>query len=141
MFGWVALVLTGYAQGHGLIPNADLPLDVSDWGSLALLDGSAAISNERAVILIAHVHALFVSICAAFAPLSFQDKLFLEKDETPEPAAGLFPPLEPGLTKNAELWNGRVAMLGLIVTIAASLANGEDMISTINTGLGGLLIP
>ena len=28
MFGWIALLATGYAKGHGLIPNGDVPLDL-----------------------------------------------------------------------------------------------------------------
>lgn len=28
MFGWIALLVTGYAKGHGLIPNPDTALDL-----------------------------------------------------------------------------------------------------------------
>ena len=31
MFGWIALVFTGYAKSHGLIPNADVLLDTKEW--------------------------------------------------------------------------------------------------------------
>ncbi|CAM9520470.1 unnamed protein product [Heterosigma akashiwo] len=139
MFGWVMIIASAYAKGHGLIPNADLPLDLSDWGTLATLYGNEAITNERAVIMVAHMHALSVSIMAAFAPLSFQDTLLLEEGEEAEPPAGLFVPLEPGLTKNAELLNGRLAMLGLTVTTFVSLINGQSFLDTVNAGLGGML--
>ena len=105
MFGWVALITTGYAKAHGLIPNPDTLLDVKEWGTLAYLYGGS-ISNERAVIIVAHLHLLLFSVCAAVAPLSFQDKLYLEDGEEPEPAAGLIPAVAPGLTASAELLNG-----------------------------------
>lgn len=105
MFGWVALITTGYAKAHGLIPNADTLLDVKEWGTLAYLYGGS-ITNERAVIIVAHLHLLLFSVCAAVAPLSFQDKLYLSKGEVDEPAAGLIPAVVPGLTKEAELING-----------------------------------
>eukprot|EP01038_Epipyxis_sp_PR26KG_P007765 gene7765-10550_t len=138
MFGWVALVATGYAKSHGLIPNADLALDVKEWGTLAYIYGGS-ISNERAVILVAHLHALLYSVCAAVAPLTFQDKLYLAPGEEPEPAAGLIPKFIPGLSKEAELINGRLAMLGLVVLVTVSLVNQTPILDTINTGLGGLL--
>ena len=78
MFGWFAMVFTGYAQAHNLIPDFDTPLDLKEWGTLATLYGTQTITNGRAIILIAHVHALMMSVCAAIAPLSYQDKLFLE---------------------------------------------------------------
>ena len=138
MFGWVALLATGYAKGHGLIPNADSLLDLKDWGTLALTMGGS-ITNERAVILVGHLHCLFVSVCAAVAPLSFQDKLYLQKGEEHEPAAGVVPKFTPGLTPSAELFNGRLAMLGLIVLLITSAANQTPILDVINSGLGGLL--
>lgn len=139
MFGWVALILTGYAKSHGLIPNADSLLDTSEWGTLAYIYGGS-ITNERAVIIVAHLHLLLFSVFAAVAPLSFQDKLYLEPGETPEPAAGLIPKLSPGLTKDAELLNGRLAMLGIIVLLTVSFANQTPILDVINAGLGGLLL-
>ena len=113
MFGWIALLATGYAKGHGLIPNGDVPLDLKvplftappnscanisqEWGTLAYLYGGS-LSNERAIIMVGHLHLLFLSVCAAVAPLSFQDKLYLEPGEEHEPAAGLIPKASPGLT-------------------------------------------
>jgi hypothetical protein len=51
MFGWIALLVTGYCKGHGLIPQADLALDLKEWGTLAYLYGGS-ISNERAIIIV-----------------------------------------------------------------------------------------
>eukprot|EP01041_Mallomonas_annulata_P007675 gene7675-15708_t len=139
MFGWVALIATGYAKAHGLIPNADSLLDFKEWGTLALTMGGS-ITNERAVILVAHLHALLFSVCAAVAPLSSMDKLYLAPGEEHEPAAGLLPKAVPGLTLSAELINGRLAMLGLIALLAVSAANQTPILDVINAGLGGLLL-
>jgi len=139
MFGWVALITTGYAKAHGLIPNADSLLDLKDWGNLAYLYGGS-ISNERAVIIVAHLHLLLFSIAAAVAPLSFQDKLYLEDGEVDEPAAGLIPAMVPGLTKEAELINGRLAMLGLVSLVTVSATQQIPILDVINTWLGGLLL-
>ena len=51
MFGWIALLATGYAKAHGLIPNPDTLLDTKVWGSLAYLYGGS-ITNERAIIIV-----------------------------------------------------------------------------------------
>jgi hypothetical protein len=110
MFGWVALIATGYAKGHGQIPDADVLLNVKDWGTLSYLYGGS-ITNERAVIIVAHLHLLLFSVCAAVAPLSFQDKLYYAEGETPEAPAGLIPAIVPGLTKQAELLNGTSTIL------------------------------
>lgn len=139
MFGWVALIATGYAKAHGLIPNADSVLDMKEWGTLAYIYGGS-VTNERAVIIVGHLHLLLFSVCAAVAPLSFQDKLYLEEGEEAEPAAGLIPKLVPGLTKEAELLNGRLAMLGLVVLVLTSMVNQTPILDTINSGLGGMLL-
>lgn len=139
MAGWVILVATGYIKGHGLIPNASVPLDLKQWGTLAALGNQQPITNERAIILIAHVHLLFVSVAAALAPFAFQDKLLLAPGEEDEKPAGLIPPLTFGLTKDAEMWNGRVAMLGLMVLVGASVATKTSILDTLNAGLGNLL--
>jgi hypothetical protein len=139
MFGWVALLATGYAKAHNLIPNAEAPLDLNEWGMLAYVYGGA-ISNERAAILIGHFHLLVISLCAAVAPLSFQDKLYLQEDEEPEPPSGLMPQLRPGLTLQAEMLNGRLAMLGLTILVLYCAANGVPVLNAIDMGLGGLLL-
>ena len=51
MFGWIALLFTGYAKTHGLIPNPDTLLDTKEWGTLAYLYGGS-ITNERAIIIV-----------------------------------------------------------------------------------------
>eukprot|EP00904_Undaria_pinnatifida_P009406 jgi/Undpi1/5596/HiC_scaffold_2.g00872.m1 len=142
MFGWAAIIATGYCQAHNLIPNAEVALDPKVWGTLAYTTGTETISNERAIIMIGHVHALAVSVCATVAPLSFQDKLFLDVDagEKDGPAPGLIPSFVPGLTPEAEIFNGRMAMMGLVVTATVALTTGQTFLEVVNAGLGGLLM-
>lgn len=121
-----------------MLPEAT-PLDLSVWGPLAALGDYSGITLQRSAILIGHVHLLFVSVGAALAPLSFQDNLLLEDGEEDAEPAGLFPPFVPGLNKDAELWNGRVAMLGICSLVGCSLATGSSILDTLNAGLGNLL--
>ncbi|KAI0567009.1 early light-inducible protein HV60 [Gracilaria domingensis] len=137
MFGFVMLVATAYCKGHGLLPEG--VLETSSWGVLGSLGDTAMITKERAVILVAHIHVLFVSVAAALAPFSFQDKLLLAPGEADEEPAGLLPPFEPGLTKGAELWNCRVSMLGLMAVVGCSIATGTPILDVINIGLGKIL--
>lgn len=139
MFGLLALTLTAYAKGHGLIPEGSAVLDMSQWGPLAALGDAEPISKERAIILIAHIHVLLVSIAAAIAPFSFQDKLFLQPGEADEEPAGLIPPFSLGLTKDAELWNSRVAMLGVMSIVGVAAATKTPVLDVINIGLGKIL--
>jgi len=141
MFGWFFIICTGYAQAHGLIPEADKLLDLKEWGTLAVISGQTTISNERAIVLIANVHAFMVGILAAFAPLSYMDKLLLEDGEEDEAPAGVFPPFDTGITPAAELWNGRMAMMGIVTATSYSLITGTPFMQTVNLWLGGLLIP
>lgn len=151
MAGWVCLLATGYAKSHGLFPEGGL--DFHQWGTWVIVNSDGAggfntISAERAYIFLAHVHLLAVGVFATFAQFSgaggvalpTYDTLLLQKGEKDEPAAGLFPPIRAGLNKDAELLNGRVAMLGLIVVVMTSLINGTDVLTTIDQGLGGLLL-
>nr|7Y7B_8 Chain 8, ACPI-8 [Chroomonas placoidea]7Y8A_8 Chain 8, ACPI-8 [Chroomonas placoidea] len=139
MFGIFAIVMTAYFKGHGLIPDAEKILDVNQWGPLASAGQGQGITNERAIILIAHVHVLVVSVLAAFAPFQFQDTLVKEKGYTPEAPAGIIPPFKTGLTPEAELINGRLAMLGVISIIMASIFTGNSVIDVVNLGLGKIL--
>ena len=82
---------------------------------------------------------LLFSVCAAVAPLSGQDKLYLEKGEVAEPAAGLFVKASPGLTAGAEMQNGRLAMLGLVVLIMQSVMTQTPILDVISEGLGHTL--
>ena len=95
---------------------------MKEWGTLAYIYGGS-VTNERAIIIVGHLHLLLFSVCAAVAPLSFQDKLYLEEGEEHEPSAGLIVKMVPGLTMEAELMNGRMAMLGLISLLTVSIVN------------------
>lgn len=139
MFGFLTLAITGYCKGHGLLPEASEILDISQWGNLASLGDYSGISTQRAVILIAHVHVLLVSVAAAISPFSFQDKLLLEPGEADEEPAGLFPSFSPGLTKDAELWNSRVAMLGVICLVGQSIATKTPILDVMNVWFGKIL--
>ena len=44
-----------------------------------------------------------------------------------------------GLTPAAEMWNGRIAMLGIIVVVLCSFGSGKDILEVIDIGTGGLL--
>tara|TARA_B110001452_G_scaffold251163_2_gene239980 strand:- start:225 stop:542 length:318 start_codon:yes stop_codon:yes gene_type:complete len=100
------------------------------------------ITNERAIIMIAHIHALAVSAAAAFGPQVLGDSLTLLDGEADEEPYGLFPPLmgQGGLTPAAEMWNGRIAMLGLIFLVLTSAISGKEIIEVIDIGLGGFLM-
>lgn len=139
MVGWLLLVGTAYCKGHGLIPDASAPLDLSQWGTLGTLGDANMVTNERAIILVAHIHLLFVSIAATLAPFSFQDKLLLAPGEKDAEPAGLIPDFKGGLTKEAEVWNSRVAMVGLLTVIGISFATQTSILDVINAGVGGLL--
>ena len=141
MFGWLAIVATAYAKGHGFFPAADVALKYNDWGGLAQIGFGQYISNERAIIMMAHVHALGVSMCAAFGPQVLGDTLTLLDGEADEEPYGLLPPFkgQTGLTPAAEMYNGRMAMGGLIFLIATSMASGKDILEVVDIGTGGLL--
>lgn len=91
--------------------------------------------------MIAHMHALGVSAAAAFGPQILGDSLTLDNGEADEEPYGLFPPLmgQGGLTPAAEMWNGRIAMLGLITLVSTSMASGKDILEVVDIGTGGLL--
>lgn len=139
MFGWLMLVATAYCKGHGLLPDPSILLDVKQWGPLVSLGDGSGISMQRAVILVAHIHFLFVSVAAAMAPFSFQDKLLLEPGEEDEAPAGLLPTFAAGLTPDAEMWNSRVAMVGLISLVAQAAATNTPVLDVVNMWFGKLL--
>ena len=136
--------MTGYCQAHHLIPNPDQMVDFKTWGTLAEISGGKGggitITNERACILIANVHFLMVSLCAAFCPLPFQDTLLLEPGEPDEEPTGLVPAFDTGLTAAAEMWNGRLAMLGLCVFASYSMIYQIPFIEAVDNALGGVLL-
>jgi len=141
MFGWLAIVATAYAKGHGFFPDADVALKYNDWGGLAQIGFGKYISNERAIIMMAHVHALGVSMAAAFGPQVLGDTLTLLDGEQDEEAYGFLPPFkgQTGLTPAAEMYNGRMAMFGLIFLCLTSLGSGMDILEIVDIGTGGLL--
>ena len=144
MFGWFFIICTGYAQAHGLIPDPDKLLNFKEWGTLAIITGAkgggVTITNERAIVLVANIHFLMISLCAAFCPLPFQDTLLLEPGEPDEEPAGLVPAFDTGLTPAAELWNGRLAMLGLTVFASYSMIYNIPFLEGVDGALGGLLL-
>jgi len=140
MFGWLMIAGTAYAKSHGFFPNPDQALAYKDWGGLAQLGFNQYISNERAIIMIAHVHALAVSACAAFGPQVLGDTLTLLDGEADEDPYGVFIPIagQTGLTPAAEMMNGRMAMFGLIALVMGSVASGKDILEVFDIGIGGL---
>ena len=145
MFGWFFICATAYFKGHGLIPDADVPLDFAEWGTLATISGKTTITNERALILIANAHFFGVSLMATMSPLPFSDPLLLDPNSPSYARAaaqnkegyGYLPAFKPGLTEEAEIINGRLAMLGLTSLIMYTAVSGKDMISIVNEWVGG----
>lgn len=137
MFGWVVIMASAYAKGHNLIPDAELPLDLKAWGTLATISGKETLTNERAVILIANVHALFLSFMAAMAPLPFSDQLLLKPGEVDEEPYGVIPEMKFGLTMEAEIMNGRMAMMGLVTVLATSAIQHKSILEIVNEWIGG----
>lgn len=145
MFGWVFICATAYAKGHGLIPNPDMLLDLKEWGTLATISGKNTITNERAIILIANVHCFFVGLLATICPLPFSDPLLLDPNqgEMYERAVntkpyGVIPEMKTGLTEEAEIMNGRMAMMGLITVVFTSFIENKPILDVVNEWVGGL---
>ena len=145
MFGWFFICASAYAKGHGLIPDADVALDLKTWGTLATTSGFTTISTERAVILFANAHLFGVSLMATICPPSWGDSLFLDPnhpnfaamDERNKNAFGYLPAMKLGLTEEAELINGRLAMVGLTALVLATAIQGKDMLDIVNEWVGG----
>ena len=137
MFGWFFICATAYCKGHGLIPNPDMLLDFKEWGTLATISGKTTIANERAIILIANAHFFGVSLMATACPLPFSDPLLLDPNSPQYEAAlernkngfGYLPAFKLGLTEEAEMINGRLAMVGLTALISYTAVSGQDMVS------------
>ena len=146
MFGWVMIIGAAYAKGHGLIPNADVALDMKEWGTLASIMGKTTITTERAVILAANMHAFGISLMATICPAPWADPLLLDPNHpTYEKAVktnaepyGYMPSMKPGLTPAVEMWHGRFAMLGLTALVIAAASTGKSMLDIVNDCVGGL---
>lgn len=146
MFGWFFICATAYAKAHGLIPDADATLDLSQWGTLATISGKETITNERAIILAANAHFFGISLMATICPLPFGDSLLLDPNH-PEydrmvarnsSPFGYLPALKFGLTEEAEIINGRLAMVGIIALVTSTAIFNESMLDIVNDWLGGL---
>jgi hypothetical protein len=146
MFGWVFICATAYCKGHGLIPDPDTALDLKQWGTLAIISGKETISNERAIILVANIHFFFISLMATICPPVFGgDSLFLDPNHHNYDAMkarndngfGFLPALKLGLTEEAEIMNGRIAMLGLASLVMATAIFDKPMLDVVNDWVGG----
>lgn len=145
MFGWVFICATAYCKGHGLIPEPAMLLDLKQWGTLATISGRDTITNERAIILIANVHCFFVGLMATIAPQPFiMDPLLLDQNAPGYEYAtarnnkvyGVLPELKFGLTQEAEIYNGRMAMFGLVAVIADAFITHRTIIDVVNDWVG-----
>merc|ERR1719197_344871 len=141
MFGWAAIIATAVCKKYGVFPDPAVALQYKDWGALTQMGFGQYISNERASIMIAHIHALGVSMAAAFGPQVLGDTLTLLDGEEDEEPYGIIIPIRGnyGLTPAAEMINGRLAMLGLVVVVFSSFASGKDILDIVDVGVGGLL--
>ena len=63
-----------------------------------------------------------------------------DRGEPDEEPAGLVPAFDTGLTPAAELWNGRLAMLDLIIFSAYSMIYQIPFLNAVDNALGGLLL-
>jgi Chlorophyll A-B binding protein len=145
MFGWLFICATAYCKGHGLIPDPDMLLDFKSWGTLATISGSSMITNERAIILIANVHFFAVGLMATICPPGFGDGLLLDPNHPNYEKSmarnakgfGYMPALKFGLTEEAEIINGRLAMVGLISLVMGSAIFDKPMLDIVNDWVGG----
>lgn len=138
MFGWFFICASAYCKGHGLIPDADGLVSFQEWGTLATISGKNTITNERAILLAANAHFFGVSLMAAFCPPSQGgDTLFTEPDAEQPTGYGYMPKFNMGLTQEAEILNGRLAMLGLMALVVATAVEQKDMLDIVNEWVGG----
>jgi len=115
-----------------------MALNLKEWGTLATISNKDTITNERAIVLIANVHFLFLSLCATLCPLPFSDPLLLEPGTEDDEPYGFIPNYkDTGVTKTAEIINGRLAMLGIIVLMGDSAVTGKNMLDIVNEWVGG----
>eukprot|EP00977_Amphora_coffeiformis_P028021 scaffold34685_cov183-Amphora_coffeaeformis.AAC.1 len=146
MFGWFFICATAYCKGHGLIPDPDTLLDLKQWGTLATISGKDTITNERALILIANAHFFGVSLMATICPPPFGDGLLIDpshpryeemKSVNDKGGYGYMPALKLGLTEEAEILNGRLAMLGLMALLVTTAIEQKPLLDIVNEWVGG----
>ena len=144
--GWFFICATAYCKGHGLIPDPEMALDVKQWGSLAIISGKTTITNERAIILVANIHFFFLSLMAAICPLPFGDGLLIDpnhpryeemKAVNEKGGYGYLPEFKLGLTEEAEILNGRLAMLGIFTLLIATAVEQKNILDIVNEWVGG----
>merc|ERR1719281_900915 len=87
--------------------------------------------------------SLSVSFAAAFGPQVLGDTLTLNDGEEDEEPYGIVVPIRGnyGLTPAAEMINGRLAMLGIVVVVFSSFASGKDILDLVDIGVGELIKP
>lgn len=147
MFGWLFIVATAYAKGHGLIPDADTMLTYKEWGPLAIISGKQYITNERAIILAAQMHVFFVGLLNTICPFPYGDPFVLDPNhpryekamERNNSPFGFMPAFKTGLTEEAEMINGRLAMVGLTAVALDTFITGESFLDLTNKMFGGIL--
>jgi len=139
MFGWLFICATAYCKSHGLIPDPETALSFKEWGTLATISGANTISNERAIILVANAHFFALSLMATIAPLPFGDSLLIDPNhpnyekmaERNKNGFGYLPALKGGLTEEAEILNGRLAMVGIAALLVTTVVEQKPMLDII----------
>lgn len=144
--GWFFICASAYCKGHGLIPNPEMALDFKEWGTLATISGKDTITNERAIILIANAHFFAISLMATICPLPFSDGLLVDPNHpryeemkaiNDKGGYGYLPAFKLGLTEEAEIINGRLAMLGLFTLVVATVIEQKPILDVVNEWVGG----
>lgn len=145
MFGWFFICATAYCKGHGLIPDPETLLDLKTWGTLATISGASTITNERAIVLVANVHFFALSLMATISPLPFSDPLLIDPNHPlyektvarNKSGYGFLPAFKGGLTEEAEIINGRLAMVGLTALLMTTVIEQKPILDIVNEWVGG----
>ncbi|CEL92262.1 unnamed protein product [Vitrella brassicaformis CCMP3155] len=140
MAGWVSLLFIAYAKYTGN-PIFGFPGPEETFKWIAYGGKEAEIPLQNIYVLVFNAHLLMISLIAFLFNDSLPDKFWFSDGEDDEEPAGLIPRFEPGLTKGAEMLNGRLAMLGLVVLLVTAFGTGQSVDQVMDKALGGLLIP